>query len=72
MRTTKYIQELCIGSQLTQQPVPTPLSAPASGGLQSAGGRLQSAGDTSSGDDDVVCTSWLRKSPPEKKLRLYA
>lgn len=21
--------------------------------------------------DDVVCTGWLRKSPPEKKLRRY-
>lgn len=24
------------------------------------------------GGDNVVCTGWLRKSPPEKKLRCYA
>ena len=24
-----------------------------------------------SGGGDVVCTGWLRKSPPEKKLRRY-
>nr|XP_058133062.1 GRB2-associated-binding protein 2-like [Dasypus novemcinctus] len=27
---------------------------------------------TMSGGGDVVCTGWLRKSPPEKKLRRYA
>lgn len=33
-------------------------------------GRLQAAGSMSGGGD-VVCTGWLRKSPPEKKLRRY-
>lgn len=57
-------RELRTGSRLTQQPAPAPLSA-------RAGGGLQSAGDMSGGGDDVVCTGWLRKSPPEKKLRRY-
>ena len=33
-------------------------------------GGLQAA-DSMSGGGDVVCTGWLRKSPPEKKLRRY-
>ncbi|OBS71599.1 hypothetical protein A6R68_13824 [Neotoma lepida] len=34
--------------------------------------RLQSVSDLSSIGDDVVCTSWLRKLSPKKKLRCYA
>ncbi|OBS67352.1 hypothetical protein A6R68_04106 [Neotoma lepida] len=29
-------------------------------------------GDMSNSGNDLVCPSWLKKSPPEKKLRLYA
>lgn len=47
---------------LTQQPAP--LSA-------RPGGGLPAAGTMSGGGGDVVCTGWLRKSPPEKKLRRY-
>ncbi|KAK7824588.1 hypothetical protein U0070_021509 [Myodes glareolus] len=36
-----------------------------------ASSRLHSAGDMGGGDN-MVCTGWLRKSPPEKKLRYYA
>uniref|UniRef100_A0A8C8UJK6 PH domain-containing protein n=1 Tax=Peromyscus maniculatus bairdii TaxID=230844 RepID=A0A8C8UJK6_PERMB len=32
----------------------------------------ESASGGGGGGDDVVCTGWLRKSPPEKKLRRYA
>ncbi|MEJ1279620.1 CD177 antigen [Cricetulus griseus] len=51
------LHELPTSSQLTQQPV-----------LLSTGAccRLQSD------SNDVVCTGWLEKSPPEKKLGLYA
>lgn len=56
-------RELRTAGPRTQPPAPAPLSVRPRGGLQAAG--------SMSGGGDVVCTGWLRKSPPEKKLRRY-
>ncbi|XP_040592693.1 GRB2-associated-binding protein 2-like [Mesocricetus auratus] len=62
MMTDSLPLELHTGSWLTQQP--TSLS-------EQAGSSFQSTSDMS-GSNEVVYAGWLKKSPPEKKLKCYA